>query len=246
MKKEIAYSWKTYSYILLGITAYYIIAKLTDTIWHINLTFLLMPLIIVLVSCAIPVIDRNLNRADSIPFFTTPASTFERWMMLWMKTVIIMPALVIAVIFLLHQVSPIPLIDQMLKVKNTGEILTVVHSILAWQSIFFFGYIYFKKRPLIKIIIAITVFALLASLISNIILSSQLYPEIAGNTLLKSSINLIEIFEFNGFYRSDSGVYIFVSTGTTAIYDACLWVFRLIFPFGLWALSYIRLRETEI
>ncbi|MDR1091596.1 MAG: hypothetical protein LBL79_11015 [Prevotella sp.] len=246
MKKEIAYSWKTYSYILLGMIAYYIIAKLIDTIWQINLIVVFPALVILLMVCVIPVIDRNMNKANFIPFLTSPVSTFERWTMLWAKSVLIMPILIIATLLLLDEVSPMLPIDKLYKGKSTEQIVTVIHSFLAFQSIFFFGYIYFKKRAVIKTILAITAFALLASLISNIILSSRLYPEIAGDTLLKNSINLIEILEFNGFYRSVSGNHIFVSTGTTAVYDACLWVFRLIFPFGLWVLSYIRLREREI
>lgn len=228
-KRELTYSWKTYVYVILGVIAYYILAQLMDSIWQMNLTILLPALAVILITCAIPLMDKNMNKANFIPFFTTPISTFERWLLLWLKAVIIMPILVIATIFLLHQISPMTWLElATTNTNNTKEIWANIHGVLAWQSIFFFGYIYFRKRALIKIIIAITVFIVLVNLLSNVI-NSQFYPEIAE---MKKSIDITHIFHF---YMK-----------TTIIYDICQWTIKLIFPFGLWIASYFRLRETDI
>ncbi|MFV0537035.1 MAG: hypothetical protein ACK5M3_06625 [Dysgonomonas sp.] len=127
--------------------------------------------------------------------------------------------------------------DKLLEIEYVKE---KILALFTFQSIFFLGYIYFRERALVKSAIAITILFLLVYLISKVIIK-QFYPEIIG---VRESLDVFSILNFNGFYLRETGSYI--ETGTTIIYEICSWIIKLIFPFGLWALSYIKFREKEI
>jgi hypothetical protein len=192
---------------------------------------------IALVVCGTPFINKNLDKTNFNSFFTIPASNFERWLLLWAKSVLIMPILVAGTIFLLNWISPSLAVD---KIISTGHIAERIYVLLAYQSIFFSGYIYFRERSFIKSAMAIATLFIFIYFISKLIIS-QFYPEVAK---VHESLDIMNILNFDGFYDRVTKNY--VETGTTTTYEVCLWIVRLIFPVGLWVVSYIRLRETEI
>jgi hypothetical protein len=220
-----------------GLVVYFTAAKLLDATWQFRLISLLPIMGFALIICGISFINKNLNRANSVPFLTTPASSFEKWLLIWSKTVLITPILVLGTILLLNQISPIHTIKEIFDPQYITE---KIHFMFALQSVFFLGYIYFKERVLVKAAIAITMLFILAYLISKVIIS-QFYPEITG---VVNSLNLFSILDFHGFYQPTTLSYI--ETGNTTVYRICLWIIKLIFPLGLWVLSYIKLREREI
>jgi len=235
IRRETLYSWKVFLYIVLGLVAYFVMAKLLDSMWQLQVIALLPPAGIAFVICGTPFINKNLNKVNFIPFLTIPASNFEKWLLLWIKSVIIMPILVIGTIYLLNYISPTLIIDRMFE----GRISQQIYAVLVCQSIFFLGYTYFKERALVKSIIAIVVLFIFINLISRLIIS-QFYPEIAS---VRNSFDILYILNYDGFYDRVAKTYI--ETGTTTIYQVCLWIVKLIFPLGLWIVSYFRLRETE-
>ncbi|MFV0538918.1 MAG: hypothetical protein ACK5M3_16365 [Dysgonomonas sp.] len=101
-KREITYTWKTFLYIVAGLIVYFITAKLLDSMWQIQLMNLLPIIGIALIICGAPFINKNLNNANFIPFLTTPASNFEKWLLVWTKSALIMPALIIGTIVILN------------------------------------------------------------------------------------------------------------------------------------------------
>lgn len=236
-RREFTYTWKTFLYIVTGLVVYFTAAKLLDATWQFQLMSLLPIIGFALIICGTPFINKNLNKANSVPFLTTPASSFEKWLLIWVKSVLITPILVIGTILLLNQISPIHALKQIIDTKYITE---RIHFLFAFQSVFFLGYIYFKERVLVKAAIAITMLFMLAYLISKFIIS-QFYPEIIE---VEDSLNIFSILDFNGFYHRASSSYI--ETETTTVYKICLWIIKLIFPLGLWVLSYIKLREREI
>ena len=236
-KREFTYTWKTFLYVITGLIVYFIAAKLLDSMWQFQLMNLLPIIGIALTICGVSFINKNLNNTNFIPFLTTPASNFEKWLLIWTKSTLIMPILIISTILLLSYISPIQLADRLM---TTKYILEKILALFTFQSIFFLGYIYFRERALVKSAIAITVLFLLVYLISKVIIK-QFYPEIIG---VRESLDIFSILNFDGFYMRETGSY--VETGTTTIYEICSWIIKLIFPFGLWALSYIRFREKEI
>lgn len=237
LKREFTYIWKTLLYIVVGLIIYYIAAKLLDSMWQFQLMSLLPMIAIAFVICGTPFINKNLNKANFTPFLTIPTSNFERWLLLWAKSVLIMPILIIGTILLLNQISPIHALDRII---DTNHILDKIHVLLAFQSVFFLGYIYFKERTLVKSAVAMTIAFMLIYFISKVVIS-QFYPEILE---VKRTMDIFYILNFDGFYQQATVSY--VETGTTAIYEICSWIIKLIFPLGLWILSYIRIREREI
>ncbi|GAB6007973.1 hypothetical protein [Dysgonomonas reticulitermitis] len=237
LRREFTYTWKTFLYIVTGLVVYFIVAKLLDSTWEFKFTNFLPIFGLGLIVCGVPFINKNLNKANSVSFLSTPASNFEKWLLMWCKSVVITPILVIGTILLLDQISPIQTLDEII---STDYIPERIHFIYAFQSVFFFGYIYFKERSLVKSGIIIPVLFMLAYILSKVIIS-QFYPEIIG---VVDSLNIFEILNFNGFYQQTTDS--FIETGTTVAYYICLWIIKLIFPLGLWVLSYIKLREREI
>lgn len=237
LRREFTYTWKTFLYLVTGLVVYFTAAKLLDATWQFHLMYLLPIIGFGLIICGTPFINKNLNKANSVPFLTTPASGFEKWLLIWGKSALITPVLVIGTILLLDQISPIGSLEQ---ITGTKYITERIHFLFAFQSVFFLGYIYFKERVLVKATIAITVLFMLAYFISKVIIR-QFYPEITG---VVDSLNIFYILDFSGFYNQATHSY--TETGNTAIYRTCLWIIKLIFPLGLWVLSYIKLREREI
>ncbi len=236
-KRELTYTWKTFLYIVAGLTVYFIAAKLLDSMWQFQLMNLLPIIGIALIICGAPFINKNLNNANFTPFLTTPASNFEKWLLIWTKSTLIMPVLIIGTIVILNYISPVHIVDKLIETQYIKE---KIMALFTFQSIFFLGYIYFRERALVKSAIAITVLFLLVYLISKVIIK-QFYPEIIG---VRESLDIFSILNFDGFYLRETSSYI--ETGTTTIYEICSWIIKLIFPFGLWGLSYIRFREKEI
>lgn len=236
-QREVTYTWKTFLYIVTGLVVYFIAAKLLDSMWQFQLMHLLPIIGVALIICGAPFINKNLNNANFIPFLTTPASNFEKWFLIWAKSALIMPILIIGTILLLSYISPIQSADRLMSTDHIKEKLL---ALFTFQSVFFLGYIYFRERALVKSAIAIAVLFLLVYLVSKLIIK-QFYPEIIG---VRGSLDIFSILNFDGFYLRETGNYI--ETGTTIIYEICSWIIKLIFPFGLWALSYIKFREKEI
>ncbi|MDR1707059.1 MAG: hypothetical protein LBR46_03560 [Prevotella sp.] len=239
LKREFTYSWKIFLYIVTGLVAYFIVAKLLDSIWLFKLMNLLLVIGIAIIICGTSLINKNLNKNNFNAFFTVPASNFEKWLLLWVKSVLIMPILVIATITLLNLILPSFPLNEIF----SNEIgLKGIYFTFFCQSLFFFGYIYFRKRSLVNTAIAVTVLFILIYFISKLIIN-QIYPEV---TPIHDNLSIIEILNFDGFYNHTVARNHYVVTGTTTIYEICSWIIKLIFPFGLWALSYIRFREKEI
>ncbi len=236
-KREFTYTWKIFFYIVAGLVVYFIAAKLLDSTWEFKFSNFLPIFGLGLIVCGAPFINKNLSKANSVSFLSTPASTFEKWLLLWCKSAVITPVLVVGTILLLDQISPIRTLGEII---STDYIPVRIHFIYAFQSIFFLGYIYFKERTLVKSGIVIPILFTFAYMVSKVIIS-QFYPEIIK---VNDSLNMFSILAFNGFYQQTTDT--FVETGTTIAYDICLWVIKLIFPVGLWVLSYIKLREREI
>lgn len=236
-KREVIYSWKVFLYLIAGFIVYFILAQLLDNIWDTNLLNVIPIAALAIMICGTSLVDKNLSKTNAKSFFTIPVSNFERWLILWLKAIIVMPVLLVSVVYLLDAITPIQSLKYVVDINYLTE---RIQFLLAFQSVFFLGYIYFRKRSLVKAGIAFAILIILIHLISKLVIS-QLYPEVYAT---KESFNLMYILAFDGFYNWNTHSYTAITT--SAIYDICLWIIKLIFPFGLWFVSYIRLRETEI
>lgn len=240
IKREAIASWRQYAYMILGIVAYFIIALLVDKMWGVQMLRMLPAIYIIIIILSALFIDRNLNKENSMFYFTLPTSTFERFLTLWIKCVIVVPALMLGIALLLHSIS------STLGVNTYSTPLDWTkswHEIFILQSLFLAGYIYFRKHALIKTLVIITAFFILVTLLSKVIIFN-FYPEIAQ---IKNSMDISLVFNYHGSYNvRDGESYKKIITRITPVYEAARYVLKAIFPLGIWVLSYFKMRETEI
>lgn len=236
MKKEAIASWRFYLYIILGVIAFFIMAIILEEKWPL-LKISIPPLYMLFVICVAPMIDRNMSVQNVSFYLSLPVSKFERWLLLWLKAVIILPLILTILVYIFNEISPIIGIGNL----NGKGILKKIYMILSLQSIFFFAFIYSRKR--IVPIIALVAFLILIYAVSNIIINT-FYPEIST---VKSGMDPFYIWDFDGYYYKETanGKYHLNKLETTMIYDTAKYVVKAIFPLGMWVLSYIRLKETE-
>lgn len=234
VKKEAVASWRFYLYIILGAIAFFIIAVLLEDRWPI-LKMLLAPLYVLSVVCVVPMIDRNMSVQNAPFYLSLPVSKFERWFLLWLKSVIVLPLILSALLYIFNELSPILSLNSV----NEQSILNDIYPVLAFQSIFFFGFIYSRKR--IVPIIALVVFFILIYVISSTVISA-FYSDVSS---MRSSLDPFYIWNFDTLVLDVNGEYQLVKEETTMLYDIAKYVVMAIFPLGMWVLSYFRLKETE-
>lgn len=238
-KREFAMYWKQYLFIICGIAAYYTIATVwesIDTGWLWNM---LPPVYVAIIICSIS-FDKNLSDANSTFYFTLPVSTFERFLGLWIKYIVIIPLLVFGASVCLDFISS-------LFVSTTHPVVKFsdwwdYHMLYAAQSVFLFGYACLKKRSFVKTLSLIAVFFIFIIIVSKIIIS-QFYPDVS---YIRSSMDPISILSFDGYWIPEGDSSRFVTTKTTMLYDVTKYILAAIFPLGMWILTYFKLRETEV
>ncbi len=243
VKKETALYHKQYLFIICGLLAYFIIAVLVYSLYNDRVLLQFMPVIyVVMIVCVSPFLDKNLNESNISFYLSTPASSFERFLAMWCKNVIVFPLIIFIISCLLDAITSVVLNEDYVTL-NFVDSFSTIHFLFAVQSIFMFGYVYFKKKAFVKTLIAITVMFILVISISQIMVT-QFYPEI-----LKLKNNMHIMPNYNG-----QGIGLFFSRGffeATGLsiplaYDISRGIIQLVFPIGVWVLSYFKLRETEI
>ncbi|NDV96648.1 hypothetical protein D0T84_17265 [Dysgonomonas sp. 521] len=242
-KKEFVTYRKQYLFVICGLVAYYIIAALIslyDSNISRNMVQLMPVIYVLLIICAAPFLDKNLKESNISFYLSTPVSTFERFLMMWCKNVIIFPLMMFIISYTLNYVSVIIFGKDYGSLPLFLESLSNLYTLLAIQSVFMFGYIYFKKRAFIKTLIAMAIFLAVVMSISQIIIT-QFYPEVlqlGDSSLRASSKGNYNILSRDSIERAGLTV--------TFAYDVARSIILLIFPLGMWVLSYFRIRETEI
>ncbi|MDR0823491.1 MAG: hypothetical protein LBN74_00225 [Prevotella sp.] len=228
-KKETVTYRKQYLFLICGLLAYYIIATVISNKFGSEMLKVIPAIYCSLIACVAPFWDKSRNDANIIFYLSTPVSTFERFLVMWIKSVIIMPLLIIGVSSFLNLVSTVFSLAESVSFASYIKSFRSIFYLLSTQSIFLFGYIYFRKRAALKTLIAIAAFFIVFTFFSKLIIT-QFYPEISP---LQNIINPIFVLGFN------------VET-TSLVYGIAKSVIMIIFPVGVWILSYFRLKETEI
>lgn len=243
VKKETALCHKQYLFIICGLLAYFIIAVLVHSLYNNRILLEFMPFIyVVMIICVSPFLDKNLSESNISFYLSTPASSFERFLVMWGKNVIIFPLIIFIVSYLLDAITSVVLKEDYATLSFVDS-FSGIHFLFAVQSVFIFGYVYFKKKAFVKTLIAITVMFIMVISISQIMIT-QFYPEVLE---LKNNMNLLPNYNgqgigiiFNRSFLERAGLSIPLA------YDIARGIIQLVFPIGVWVLSYFKLRETEI
>lgn len=195
---------------------------------------------VTLVAIAPIIFSRDINRINAIFDFTMPASTLERFLARWALCVIVMPLLIVAFLLfiaVLHLIMP------------GGNCVAAGNDILhflshltfenisfmaAMQSFFLVGVYYFHKRAFIKVCMCLVAYSFLFGLVFAF---SHQYLFQGGSHAYNFGI---DIFNDSAQMQVDNSSFAPTTNSLITI------ILNVIAPIGLWVVSFLKLRETEI
>lgn len=197
---------------------------------------LVVSLTVFILAIAPCLFENSLNKYNSIFDFTLPASTFEKFLHLYLKYVILIPVLCLGIIWILNFVI------SSLEISGLNEFTSVVSRIISikgelmvyilLQPVFFTGYFLFRNRVLIKSIATSIFLSVFIGIILNEI-SNHLMPGSHG-VKIDNILSFWPIFNFP------------LSESSDMILRICNYSGPIIYVLGLWITSYFLLREKEI
>lgn len=196
---------------------------------------------VVLTILAPLIFHKGIDRVGSIFDFTLPASSFEKFLVKWSFSVILTPAFVI--LFLLLIAALYELMPGGLCMRSGDQILDFLKSltferistISAFQSFFLLGAFYFRKHVFWKVSFCLIIYFLLFALVF-VLFHKDLFvanhqvsigASLWGEVIDSGSSHSQSLF---GFSRN---LFVYVSL-------------NLVAPLGLWVVSFLKLRETEV
>jgi hypothetical protein len=196
---------------------------------------------IMLVILAPLIFHKGIDRIGSIFDFTLPASSFEKFAVKWCLSVILMPVFVVVFLLLiagLYKVMPGGLcFDAGNQIIHFFKNLSFeqISSISAFQSFFLVGIFYFRKHVFWKVSFSLIIYSLLFALVfilfhRNIFVGSH---EISFATNFFGETVFSDANSSQSLFGLHSNMFVYISL-------------NLVAPFGLWVVSFLKLRETEI
>jgi len=197
---------------------------------------LVVSLTILMLVIAPCLFENSLNKYNSIFDFTLPASTFEKFIHLYLKYVILIPVMCLGIIWILNSVMSgleIPGLNEL--TSEFSRIISIKEELMVYialQPVFFTGFFLFRNKVLIKSIMASTIISLFIGIIITEIIN-QLIPESHG---IKMN-NILSFWPTFNFSLTES---------SEIIWRICNYGGPIIYLLGLWITSFFLLREKEI
>lgn len=196
---------------------------------------------VVLTILAPLIFHKGLDRIGSIFDFTLPASSFEKFLVKWTFSVILTPVFVI--VFLLFIAGLYEVMPGGLCVESGNQIIDFlkslsferISSISAIQSFFLVGTFYFRKHVFWKVSFSLTIYFLMFALVF-ILFHRDLF---VGNHQISIGTNLWGEIIYSDANHSHS---LFGLNRNFFVYIGL----NLVAPLGLWVVSFLKLRETEV
>lgn len=244
-KRNMFLSKMHYVYILGGLAALYLLSMLMK-VWTGSSLSALVYIAVFLVIVAGPCFfEKSRNKHASIFDFILPASTFEKFLSIWLKYVIFIPVLIYLLILLLNLLTgliPVDAIQQHAESMTIdGNILSrrAIFLIYATQATFLGGYFYFKKYAFAKTAVLIMIVSIFLMCIGIVIGSYFL----SGETLVLSAGAGQEIESYNLGYNLGAQMGSIMENSLIKTMDT---IIDIIFILGMWIVCFFKLRETEI
>ena len=178
-----------------------------------------------------PCYDESLNKRNAMFSFILPVSNVERFIHFFLKYVVFIPLICLVCIFIIQLIMKTTGIDFFNRIHDSDEDWDSLLVLYGLQSAFMLGYFYFKKHAMLKTIL----FGLLG-IVSFYIVGRLMLYALVGEY---SNVDFGDLYSPLSFVKQQGGSPHPVLYVTNA-------VFRLIFPFGIWLVTYFKLKETEI
>lgn len=246
-KRNFFLSRMQYLYIAGGLVGLYFLSMLLNVITgNSNLIWLIYMIVATVIVAGPCFFEKSRGKHSSIFDFTLPASTFEKFISVWIKYVIILPAMIFILLHLLNLITgliPVEGVQAHAKELQITENLYTSKALflmIFFQSIFMAGYYYFKRYSFAKT--SVILLMLFIVLLFGAILMMHFSMEHGNMTF---NLNSDQQQAFNIGY--DTGR----SLGLTAfssdiLVRACNTIVNIVVPVGMWLVSFFKLRETEI
>lgn len=247
-KRDIYLSKSNFLYIIGALIGCYILSLFLYILTESSLSVLIYFISFLAISISPCFLEKPISKNSSVFDFIMPVSAFEKFLTIWIKYVIIVPAIVFGTIFILNLITGIIPVES---VQKHTEIMSLAkrmsfnkfYSILAFQSIFLLGYFYFKKYAFAKTTLILIVAGILISVISISIASYYFHGQEATLNF-KAGIDDDPSGAFYfGFFTGKSIGPKLASEPLIAIPSI---IQSIIMPVGFWIVSYFKLKETEI
>jgi hypothetical protein len=247
-KRNFFLSRMQYMYIAGGLTGLYLLSMLlnvltndSNLIWLINF---IASTIIIAGPCFF---EKSRGKHSSIFDFTLPSSTFEKFISVWIKYVIVLPVMIFILLLLLNIIVgfiPVEGVQAHAKEMRLTERLyapKALFMMLFFQSIFMGGYYYFKRYAFAKTSVVLLMLFIIAVFGAILMIHSSMEH---GNMMFNfNQINDQQQSFSNGCQAGHSIIVAFTSN---AAVKACSIVIDVVVPAGMWIVSFFKLRETEI
>ncbi|MCD8094033.1 MAG: hypothetical protein LUF01_14895 [Bacteroides sp.] len=189
--------------------------------------------------CAAPcILEKNITKDSSTTYLLLPASTFEKFLHLWIKYYVLLPVLSILLLSVLKGIFALTGIEFLQHFGN-AIMLHEVHKdqimfLCLLQGIFFASCIAFKQKKLLKAFGAFCLSILLCFGIVGL-LSLIIYHGV--NDSQRYWMNSIISFPTYNFP---------VSSAAEAIVNFCNYAAPAAFIIGIWISSYFLLKEKQL
>jgi len=249
-KRNFFLSKMQYLYIIGGLAGLYLLSMLMKVLVDFSFSGLVFTAAFVVVVAGPCFFEKSMTKHGSVFDFILPASTFEKFLSIWLKYVIFIPAAILLLFLLLNIITGIFPVDGMqvharqMSIEGIFSSKTIT-AILSTQAVFLVGYFYFRRYAFAKTSLIVLI-GFIGLMIMGIILVYFMF-EGFGNGNSQANLNIGTESHQNSFemgYGAQTiGLAALAEDTVIKIADT---IVDIVLPLGLWVTCFFKLRETEI
>lgn len=248
-KRNLSFSKMQYWYILAGFTGVYLLSMLLKVWADFSLSGFIYVGAFIIIMCGPCLFEKSRSKYTGIFDFILPASTFEKYLSIWLRYVVFIPALLCLLFFVLNTLTgliPVEAIQRHAEgmiVDFSPSVERSIFFVLSIQSTYLAGYFYFKRYAFAKTSVFLLIVTILFFGLGVIIGSCSLAGQEMSFTVGAGN-------EVESFKADHSMAYTLGYGLATILKDTFLTVvenvLNVVYIVGLWIVSFFKLRETEI
>lgn len=248
-KRNLFFSKMQYLYILAGFTGVYLLSMLLKVWADFSLSGFIYVGAFIVIVCGPCLFEKSRSKYTGVFDFILPVSSFEKYLSIWLRYVVFIPALLCLLLFVLNTLTgliPVAEIQEhaaRMVVDLSPSIERSIFLILSAQATYLAGYFYFKRYAFAKtsvmILIVIILFFVVGIVIGSHFLSGQEMSFTVG------AGNEVESFkaDHSMAYTLGYGLASILEDPFLSVIDN---IMNAVYVIGLWIVCFFKLRETEI
>lgn len=244
-KRNLFFSKMHYTYILGGLIALYLLSMLTKILADASLSALIYLVAFVVIVAGPCLFEKSRNKHSSIFDFILPASTFEKFLSIWLKYVVIIPLSIFLLFFILNTITGFIAVDAIKEHAHSMSLNQLTGGTKAFffvfgtQAAFLGGYFYFRRYAFAKTSVLLLLI-MIVIVILGIFVGAYFFK---GQEL---SFNLNSNMSNNSYdmgYNMGMTISSFINDRLLKTLDI---IIDTVFVVGMWIVCFFKLRETEI